>query len=72
MTKRSRSNSDANDIVKKKAGKKKEKAMLIDQTTNGYFFIRFEGGGEVPNKLAGKYLRYDEAQRAVDSYLKRK
>ncbi len=75
MTRRKRSDSDVNDIVKKTAGKnkssrfKENKNFIIDQNTNGLYFVRFEGGGQVPVVLSGKYLRYEVAQYAINAYL---
>ena len=70
MTRRKRSDSDANDIVKKPSAKTKGgKNFIIDQNTNGLFFIRFEGGGEVPKALSGKYLRHEVAKYAINAYL---
>lgn len=70
MIRRKRSDSDVNDIVKKPSGTTKgKKNIIIDQNTNGLYFIRFEGGGQLPPSLAGKYSRHEIAQYAIDFYL---
>lgn len=73
MTSRKKSNSDGNDITKKVVGiTKKDKEIVIDQNKQGYFFVKFSTGGQLPPKLAGKFTRYEIAQAAVNAYLEGK
>ena len=73
MTQRKRSSSDANDIVKKTVGKtKKGKELVIDQYSNGLYFIKFSNGGILPPTLKGRYVRYEAAKHAIDFYLEGK
>ena len=73
MTQRKRSSSDANDIVKKVVGKtKKNKEMIIDQHSNGMYFIKWSDGGKLPPTLKGRYVRYEAAKNAIEYYLEGK
>ena len=73
MTQRKRSSSDVNDIVKKVVGKtKKDKELIIDQYSNGMFFIKFSTGGKLPPTLKGRYVRYEAARNAIEYYLEGK
>ena len=73
MTQRKRSSSDANDIVKKVVGKtKKDKELVIDQHSNGMYFVKFNTGGILPPTLKGRYVRYEAAKRAIEFYLEGK
>lgn len=70
MTSRKKSSSDASDITKKVVGKtKKDKEIIIDQDVQGYFFVKFSTGGQLPPSLNGRFTRYEFAQYAVRSYL---
>ncbi len=74
MTARRRSNSDENDITKKVVGKTKkgQKELIIDQTTQGYFFVKFGNGGQLPKELGGRFTRYEFAENAIRLYLEGK
>ena len=74
MTARKKSSSDENDITKKVVGvtKKGGKKLIIDQDHIGYFFIKFADGGQLPEKLMGKYTRYEFAQDIIAVYLRGK
>lgn len=73
MTQRKRSSSDENDIVKKVVGKtKKGKELIIDQYSNGLYFIKFSTGGILPPVLKGRYVTYVAARDAIEFYLEGK
>lgn len=68
--KRQISEGDKTDITKRVAGKtKKGKEFKIGQYTTGTFFIHFADGGQIPASLSGKYLRYEDAERAINAYI---
>lgn len=73
MTARKKSSSDASDITKKIVGKTaKDKELIIDQTTTGLFFIKFNTGGQLPKELSGRYTKYEYATDAIAVYLRGK
>lgn len=45
------------------------KDLVIFQTKQGYHGVKFTTGGQLPLKLTGKYLRYEDAEYAVNTYL---
>ena len=48
---------------------KKTKELLILPDGKGLYFVGFDGGGEVPKVLSGKYNSKVFAQNAINSYL---
>lgn len=48
---------------------KKTKDLLILPDGMGLYYIGFDGGGEVPAVLSGKYNSKVFAQAAINSYL---
>ena len=70
MTPREKSSSDVSDITKRVVGRTKgKKELIIDQTKQGYFFIKFSTGGELPTILSGRYTRYELAVHDINKYL---
>jgi hypothetical protein len=51
---------------------RKEKKLIVELAENEgtLYKIRFEGGGQVPEFLSGKYTSYVEANRRIERYLK--
>ncbi len=74
MIAREKSNSDGNDITKRVVGKTRgtskvgHKDIVIDQNSNGYFYVKFVGGGQIPAVLSGLFTRYEFATDAVSVY----
>lgn len=48
------------------------KPILIVRNTFGNYAIKFEQGGELPQELTGAFLKYREAEFAIQKYLDRK
>jgi hypothetical protein len=64
------SDEDELDITKRVVGETKlGKGFKIGQYTTGMFFVHFADGGQVPAALGGRYLRYEDAERAIKGYI---
>ncbi len=67
---RKRSTSEENDVTQRVVSKTKGgKDFKVGQYTSGYFFVHFADGGQVPKKLCGRYIRYEDAENSIKSYV---
>ena len=67
---RERRASEENDCIGQVLGKtKRGKHVVVGQDTNGYYYIKFTTGGQLPKVLRGRFRRYEDAALKVQVYL---
>lgn len=66
MIPRRKSVSDDADILRRVVyTTKKGKEVKINQSKLGHFFVELGSGGKLPQRLKGRYTRYEEAEGAI-------
>lgn len=48
------------------------KQIRIEQTGNGLFFAKYNGGGQLPATLSGVWTREKELQGRINAYLSKR
>lgn len=52
--------------------KGKNVRVVMDPMGFGLFVVEFEEGGQVPSSLSGKFTGREEAEKAIEKWLKQK
>ena len=69
---RERHASAGSDVINQIVGTTKNgKSIKVGQDANGYFFVKYVGGGQLPRALVGRFTRYEEAANKILLYLGR-
>lgn len=52
----------------RKLAPQKEREFLIDRDLSGLYYVRYEGGGKLPEILKGKFTSITLLETAIDRY----